>query len=689
MRITISETRGAVAIGEDIRKALGGINDPEALEQLVQGVAGREVLEDLAEVLSKTPTPGALSRATNKLRKAGVADMFYELWINGLLSGTHTQMRNLISNTAFSLLSIPETSVAAGFSQVRRIFGGDKDSIYWSEPFARLWAYGVGAKQGVRLAFKAYITEMPTFGSSKLDYLDTKKGTRIGAIPSVRLGEINLFGQKIPIDVGGKQPRIPGRLLLAGDEFFKAIAYQQELAARAYRTAHVENLRGDAFLDRVANILNDPPTEMVKAASEFADYQTFTSQYGKIGAAMTHLREVIPGGKLIVPFLRTPLNISKRVFERTPFGLVTPSARGKRGAVAQDTALARIVVGSLVGYVGYEMAEAAYEDVADALRGDAGPKRQQELWNRLKLSSDLGATMVMAASEGRLTGPGPEDERQRAVLRADGWSPQSFRYGNMWYSYRGTEPIGMTMSMAAAAAELNKDIKIAEADKIGTLIMASVSNTLKDQTWFQGPAMFLNAFTNPEMTAERFFQSYAATLVPAIVGQVARAEDPYMREVNGMLDAIKARIPGVSKGLQPKIDIWGREIKYGGSLGPDFLSPIYQSEMQKDPLNLTLLRLGQWPSKLTKEFRGVEMTPEEYTGWQKFAGAYRYKMMSALTNQANFREAPIGLQAKMLHDQNENALMQARQMYILTDEARDLFNRVIDANVEDLKGLAR
>ena len=81
----------------------------------------------------------------------------------------------------------------------------------------------------------------------------------------------------------GKVVRISGGVLGAADEFFKAIAFEQELAVQARRTALSEGLEGSELHARIADIMKDPSDGTVALAQEHARYQTFTNQLGKTG----------------------------------------------------------------------------------------------------------------------------------------------------------------------------------------------------------------------------------------------------------------------------------------------------------------------------------------------------------------------------------------------------------------------
>lgn len=683
----IYASAGQKQTGQTIEDHLRRINDPEVLEDLSGGTVGRDLMDDLAKAITNAKTPREVSRVTDRLRKASAGDMFYEFWINGLLSGLQTHARNAISNTAFALSVVPETAAAGVVGSVRRLAGGSQDSVRLEEAYARLIPFFTSQKRALKLALNAWRTEIPSFGGTKLEYLDKFGGAKRGAIPDAT-GKINLFGREINYTVGGKQVRIPGRLLMASDEYYKAIAYDQEISALSWRTGLIEKLKGSAFRDRVVDLQQNPTEGMVKKAMANADYQTFTTKYDNITATFAKLRDIIPFAKFILPFLRTPSNIMKRVYERTPLAFLTPgkAMRGKLGAAEQDMAIARAMIGSLTSYVSYEAASAAYEEVAAALRGEKGEEAQATAINEIEVTMALATSVAMAVMEGRLNGGGPSKPQERAVMYADGWMPNSIRVGDMLYSYAGTEPMGMLMSLAASSAELRNEMTDAEADKLAGLIMGAFKNAVIEKTFFKGPANFLDMLMNPEMKGEKWAQSMAASMIPSVVGGLARQEDPTMREIGSMLDAIQGRIPFMSNRLPPKIDIWGKDIVYGGSLGPDILSPIYTSKMKNDPVNTKLLSLGMWPAQLRDTMGGVELIGKEKEDWKRTAGTLRYAMIAEQVNSPSFNALEPWLQKKLVKRALDSGTSLAKITFLGEHKAvadRMALNRVSDLFDED------
>jgi len=550
-----------------------GTEGAKDLGDVLTKLGGRDDIIDVAKRIGSLDTPQKISKFLADTRQAKASDMAVELWINALLSGPQTHAVNTTSNALISLWTVPETALASGIGSVRKALGGRAtERVVFGEAGARLHGFVQGAKDGIRAGWEAYKTESVVDPNIKLEV------PRQRAIPSkkIKLGDIEL-------EIGGKQVRIPGRLLMAEDEFFKSIGYRQELNALAYRQASKEKLSGRAFAGRVAELVNNPTEGFVRKATENANYQTFTKTLGKTGRSIQSFSNTHPLAKLIVPFVRTPVNIVKFAGERSPLGLFSQKVRavlrGEEGEVARDTQMARMIAGSAVG-----------------------------------------AAAVGLAVEGHITGGGPTDPRQRAVMFLTGWQPYSVRIGDMYYSYGRLEPLGVLLGVNADMAEIATSATDIEADDLAALVMASVSKNLVSKTWLQGPSDLIQAVNDPDRYGGRYVQRLFGTVVPTGVAQVARVEDPFLRDARTLTDTIKSRMPGLSKELFPRRDIWGNPIALGGGLGPDLLSPVYQSRINDDPIAQELLSLEIWPSKLDRHIRGVELTPEQYDRYQIYAG---------------------------------------------------------------------
>jgi hypothetical protein len=305
-------------------------------------------------MIRATESPEELAKLWQQLAKSSTLDKVLEFWINAILSGPQTQIVNVLGN-ALNTVYVPlDTTTGALVSTIRR---SGKEGVKFGEARQQLYAIGEAAKDGLKLAVRAYRTEMSSDFVSKLD-----DARRLKAIPSftIRAGKANkkVGNFDVPftgeVQLGGKQVRIPGRFLLAGDEFFKTIAQRQKINQIAYRTALEKGLKGQDFLDELHRLKNNPTEEMMVEARAFARHQTFQAPPGRFGRHVEAFVTENPEARFVLPFTRTPINLAKQGVRKTPFSILMKDVRnnilGKNGRAAQDRELARFAIGSSLAF---------------------------------------------------------------------------------------------------------------------------------------------------------------------------------------------------------------------------------------------------------------------------------------------------------------------------------------------------
>lgn len=539
-------------------KILAGTDGGQAaaIKAVLEKAGGREKIEAIAQSIA-TLDPENVGAFIVKARKATTVDMVREAWINGILSAFRTHEANVLGNSLATLTRIPETAGAAVLGALR---AGEKVS------FRELPAQAVGLVQGAReglvAAWKALKTGEPSDAVSKMEIQKHR------AIPG-KIGEV---------------VRLPGRMLMTEDEFFKAVNYRAEINSQAVRKAANEGLTGDAFTKRVGELRANPTDKMIEKARESQLYYSFQTELGPVGKKLMQLRDDIPGGWLVAPFIRTPINIIKFATERSPFGFVMKNVRdnlsGKNGKAARDIQISRMAIGTAVGYATYS-----------------------------------------AAAEGYISGSGPQDPKERAVLRLSGWQPYSVRIGDKWYSYNRLDPLGLMIGVSADLYEARQMVSKEESEKIGAMLVASASTALLNKTWLSGPASLMSAIQDPDRYGDAWLRRTAGSMVPAAVAQFATESDPVLRDARSTMDAVKLRIPGLSSSVLPKRDIFGEEIRREGTVG-GLATPISESTVRRDPVVKELMTLGIFPAPLDRSIRGVELTPEQYDEFQQVAGRF-------------------------------------------------------------------
>lgn len=620
-------------------RAFEGTLEAEQLTSFLKENTGKTLfqLRREAQLGAQLDTPGQVSKFVHDSKRATFGDMIIEFWINALLSGPTTHVKNIVGNMAVAVNRVFETGLAGAIGEARRAVGvGPETGVLVGEAKAALFGTFQGAKDGVIAGAKAFMTEqVPVSG--------TVEQRKYQAIPSAK---VTIGGREL--EIGGRQVRLPGRFLAFQDEFFRAIAHRQELNALAFREADNLGLTGDAFRQKVADILMNPSDEMMEAARKAGEYQTFTRALGPVGLRLQQLANSHPLLKIVIPFVRTPTNILKYAFERTPFGLLSSEIRanlsGKNGGAAMDTQIARLTMGTMVG-----------------------------------------AAFAGLALEGLVSGGGPSNPQEKAIMKGTGWEPYSLKIGEVWYNYDWLDPFATIMGLAADFAETaQRGIEEAQdADfwealgKVTAMTFGSVSKNLMSKLSLRGASELIQAVTDPDRYGEKYLQGLAGTIVPSVVGQIARADDPVQRDARNMLDAVKARIPGLRDTLYPSRDIWGEPLRADEMAGPDFGSPVRMSDVSQDPVNRKLVELRLWPSKPGRTIRGVELTDQQYDDFARTAGRFAKMRLDAIIAMPQFSAAPDFVQRDMIRNVIENSRESARTLIMAQNP------QIIQAAVED------
>jgi len=417
------------------------------------------------------------------------------------------------------------------------------------------------------------------------------------------LGKIDQPRRHAIPGLAGKIIRLPTRFLGAEDAFFKTMAMTKELYALAVRQSRSTG-------ESVQDIIDNPPQELMDKAWDEGMQRTFTSRPGDIARALLSLRRKHKLINIIFPFVTTPANIVTHALAYSPAGLLFKQVRAdlKAGGAKRDVALARMATGS-----------------------------------------SIGAAVMGLAAMGLITGAPPDDPNKRRLWYATGMQPYSIKVGNTWYSYSRLEPVGMLFGVSADAWQLADRIGVDEADKIATMVIGSAFHNLLSKTYLRGLSDLVNAMTDPEQYGERWVKSMVTGVAtPVFLSYTAKATDPYLREAETILDAIKARVPGLSQTLEPRLDVFGRERINEGHPVYRFFSPAYVKEHTKDPVASELLRLEVSMPEVGKQVRGVDLTTVQRNEMKRLLGGASYNAVNRVIQSPAYRNMPDPVRAWVL-----------------------------------------
>ena len=651
--------RGVKGIQTETARSLAVFRIPRdgnaaIVRQVIDEYGGDAALSDLAKSYLTLESRAAQNSLVEKSMMSGVKDVWFTTFINGLLSSAVSHAKNIVSNTSFGLYQIPERLMAAFYSNVLppgvRSFkalvpGSDADKIAYDEALTMIQSLRNGMVEGFDLATTAFKKNQPSDLMSKIE---AQRGTALPPISSAGFGieQDKWLGKAI--DYYGTAITLPGRMLMAEDEFFKGVLYRMELntlITRRSKAVYRDSLdagmpEADALAKAEAetiSLFQNPPRDLDEAAVLFAQKGTFTAE---LPPALKNLQQTFnhPALKIVVPFFKTPANIGLQVIERTPFAPLSSQWREEiaKGGVYRDMALAKVTLGSAVL-----------------------------------------ATFGALAGEGSITGRGPARKADRDALIRDGWQPYSIKVGDKYYSYSGMEPISALLAVAADYAEYAKHEQ--DASKIEEVFLGGTYGLyeyLKEQPYLQGVAevaKLLGTSQGGQVDGKKIVDGLVKQFGGFVIGGspagaygsllagIERLSDPTNRDtraspelpmgVRGFFEAFnkyKSRLPYFNADLPEALNLWGDETKSGTGAAYELVLPTRVTPQQFSEVDDALVRMGSPIGMPDRKIDGVEVDAFEYNRLLTIYG----KELPSKTEILNIMQTP-GFDLLSLDDQQK------------------------------------
>lgn len=581
---------------------------------------------DLARRL-KSLTDADLVREGDSLiyasRWAKTKDAIAQAYYFSMLSSPVTHIRNIAGNASMIAQQITERRVAAAYGKLigdqkvadeesmDMLFGairGVQDAMRVSSRGRRALvesAKRVG-KGDFAGANQVLADAQDEFGNVYTAFATGRSSQGgVGKIEDVRA--LGARPDRVGIDEGSALGRVfrligslPGRSLVAGDEFFRSTAYHAQIAALARRQARSELAQGiiqpEQMRTRAMEILADPDRYMKLASSEFSRVSTFTNVpvQSPMWRAWQGVSQIPILGKLTIPFVKTPYNIAAQVHQRTP---IAPFLRSwqkefQKGGADADLAITKMVTGSAVLLALGDLADRGF------LTGQGPPSRtQRETERRVREPESI------------------------VIERADGTT--------LSISYTSLEPISAPLSIAANTVEILNHIRADDDldDEIEGMVLANalaIAGHVTENAMMTGISTLADVISDEKRYGEGYFRRLAGLASPNIAAQIARVQDPVVRDANSYMDQIRRRVPGLSDELPPMRDAWGQVIRQDSGIGGvfDFLTPMRVREKDLHPIDRELIRLGKFvgrPSKKRFSVDGISINMENFPeAWSRY-----------------------------------------------------------------------
>jgi hypothetical protein len=586
-------------------------------EKVMEALGGRHLSEEEARRLLQIPDNDttALHRFLRDHAQYSTKDKITAYWINSILSGPRTQIRNILGNVLYGPpIQAPLRAAYGVIDPLMARMQGRPREFFTREAWYAAKGYAAGMLDGAARA--AYIIKNG-FDYDEAEKLEMPHGYQFS-------GKMAAFG-------------MPGRALTAADAMFKTMAFRGEMYAQAVRKGMKEGLRGKELTSRVAELLDTPTPEMVDAAFKQSRFETFNSSPDKISRALINLRNQMGiVGTFVEPFISTPYNIVKTSGEMTPLGLGRLGNKDVRKGPEATKVLGKVLVGAAV----MAMLAAMYEN-------------------------------------DRLTGAAPRSAVARDSFFNSGKQPFSVKIGNRWVAYnQATGPLALLAASAAAFGDAWKDGTAPTSKRIGQAL-ATIGASIADQSMFTGISNLMDAIRDPMGKGSQLFESVAQGFVPfsALDRNVQQALDNKVRSPQGIYERLISGLPILSKNVPAKVDTLGREVeRRGGSGMAAFLPSPIPEDIAVSPVDAELSRLadkglrlpGFVSNKLSLGNQKEQLSREERTEYQKLRGGLLRQVLEAMISDPEYKAMTDSEKISEIESMTHAAENAARERYQAT-----------------------
>ena len=551
-----------------LKQETGQFNRFNVINDIIKA-NGEGNLQSLARHLT-TFSDKQLENFSKKSFTRKLWDAALEVRVNGLLSGPRTFMMNFMSNTAAMANAGLETGIARGYAKLR---GAD---AFKGEAGAMLQGLFGGFSDSLRLAKNTMKTGAVSDDMTKM-VMFSKPSLTSEAFGMNKT--MKLFGEEFEagkaLDLVGEVIRLPGRGLVASDEFFKGMNYRMKVHAAAVRDANIKGLTGGELDNFVQRYINNPPNNIKTEASNFARYNTFTQPLTGWSKDIEKVLKNNDVGRVLFPFVRTNMNIVRYGMERIPGVGLLPGFRNfvpevqkafAQGGAARDMVLARWTMGSMI--------------------------------------MGLGALMTR---NGAITGAAPGGRTAQNVWRQAGNEEYAIKVGDTYYSYNRFDPFGAILGLAADGANILSAMDNEDAQtEVGSAIALAVGHAFTPEFLVENVGELLDIITKGDKAAmEKLVLRFPSTFVPysSALRGVRKGMDPNVRITGseqkglygmfeGALNNIKNTIPGLSADLPPRRNVFGEKVVYPMGAVGSMVSPIITRKEKPGPAWREIVRLG-------------------------------------------------------------------------------------------------
>lgn len=554
-----------------------------------------------------------------------------------MLFNPKTQVRNVAGNAVILPVNMFSDSVSAGIDKLI-----SKKTGVRTTGLSNLKQYGKGFAKGLYES-----------------YNDFKLGINTREIAGNRfeIGQGKSFKNK---GIGKALNRVDNLLsfmLDAGDRGF-------------YEATFTNSLNNQMVLNKSTEVTQD----MIDIATNEALQRTWqdnnTYTQAVLGIRRILNKASVKGyglGDVLIPFAKTPANLTKAIVDYSPVGL------GKTLAV--DSIKLKNAIDT----------------------GQFTPKMQHDYVQ--KIGKGLAGSFLYVlgsalASAGIITGEADDDKDVKNFMKDSlGISNYSIKIGDKTFTYDWAQPVASPFTIMANYQKKKKENPDASAIESAMNVLGTGFDVVLEQSFLESLNTVLNGSGSTIENLQKAVLDLPARAVPTFSKQIADMVDDtqrttfeYGKPVQSAVNSVVAKIPFASKTLAPTRDTLGREVKkYGGenNFFNVFINPANTNKGQETKAGKEIYRLYQEtgettmfpitaPYYINNDGEKITMDSNQRAEFQKITGQYTKKAIDDLLSNASYKTLSDDKKVELISDivSDSNAKAKYEVLGIETEDAK-------------------
>lgn len=372
-------------------------------------------------------------------------------------------------------------------------------------------------------------------------------------------------------------------------------------------------------------------------------------------------------GDVLIPFAKTPANLTKAIVDYSPLGMVNAinSGRNLKNSISN----------------GQYNAKMQHQFVQNLGKATAGT-----------MLYILGYALAKA---GITSGESDDDKDTKDFMKNTlGINSYSIKIGNKSFTYDWAQPIAAPLSITANIVNKQKESTTLTENILSSLDTAG--NILLEQSFMESINTVLNNNDGIVTGIQEAIFELPSRAIPTLMKQIVDLTDDtqrttfeYDKPLKTSINKIKAKIPGLSTTLSPVVDTMGREVKrYGGknNIFNVFLNPanvntenisksaqeiyrVYKSTGDKTVMPRVI------PYYFNEDGVKRTLTSKERSQFQKISGEIIEENIVNLINNSNYTNMNDIDKSTVLNNLVNYAYNKARYEMFGT-EMSNLYNKV-------------